>query len=1394
MAPLAQVNVKVMVTPAWRLGAPLLLALALVAPARAQYAFQQIAPNFIDVSTLPGAIAGPNGDDVLSATLTFPGGFAFPFYGSNRTQFKISTNGFLTFQTTHASSTASNQNLPSTTDPDAVVAPLWDDLVLPTTTPTPVGTTHYYLDDRGTPVDFSDDRVIVQWTNAYFFGASVPQPRQSFQAHLYANGDIQFHYGQLDSPQTDYTIGIENNDGTSAVNVYYGATNPTPGTGTPASTAYGFRIFIDVPVSPPNCATQTSPPDGATNVPYGSTTLTWTPPATGPTVQGYFLDVGTTAGGGEILAGLDVGNVTSFNAIGLEPGATYFWRVRPYNGVGAASGCSIFSFTTAGPVTSFPYLEAFTDPTFPPPNWTRFSNGNGTAQQWVRVSTAPIFAQSRFEDVTTGVAQDYLASPALASPSGGLGLTFKMWQSFGSNFGSVYKVLVSTDDQAEIADYVEVASWDEASPCPGAAAPPPTTTPAEPNCAISLAAYAGQTIYVAFLHQNDNGDNFNLDDVRFAEIPNQPVFSINPSGTVDFGTAGACSTRPEATQSFTISNSGAGTLVVTGVSFTSGSSASYTITSAPAFPIALAAGQSTTITVRFAPGVGDSGTQTGQLEVTYNTGSGAQTFTVDLTGTANPANFAFGKDAGYLYRNSVEACAASSPLPSPGTALVPFNDHVKITALTGGDFDDGYFDVPAAALDALIAGGSFRMFGRTAESLRITTNGNIYLSTGAPYGAAADRTITLPTISPGGVIAVAGMDLDLDPVDYAADDDGIGGTPGIWLGPADVDGDGDDELVVTWYHAYDFASPSLPNPAARYFTFQAILSDAGDQPNREDRVEIRFIDGLDPNGIPFRLNTNSTVSTPSMENDVVVGLSNAQGTAAAEYHENASGGPLYGSNLGVRFVAEVQAVADDAVAGWRMMGAPVEDFTVDRLADLNLVVGVAGEYPAFPQGNVRIDYDGIDWVLATSQSQTLVPGQGFMWYLFDAASTPDSTVFGPGTSQSYPLPMELEGTGKAVSLVAGNYPIPLHSDGKKWNLIANPFRESLDLTGLASWAIDGTLASAVGEIWQPLSTSPPFGTYVLTTDPQVGNVITAWQGLVVENESAVALAVPATAQTTGGTFVGRGGGSPLAEDVRVVAFQLAAGEEGGPVLDRAAILYFHPEAGVGWDLWDVTKLAPLSETYAAIAFGGERDGGAVAKAQESRPFESGPFEVPIQLDAVGMGGTLTLSWPSVVNVPEAWALTLTDLATGAVVNLREATGYTFEVEPAAQSPRGEGRFVPAIGALARGADRFVLRVEGTATGTEPGQDLPTAFALEGAYPNPFSGAATVRYAVPEAAHVTVEVFDLLGRRVVTLVDGEASPGYHTTRWVSDGLASGVYVVRMRSDSGFAQSRRVTVLK
>ena len=78
--------------------------------------------------------------------------------------------------------------------------------------------------------------------------------------------------------------------------------------------------------------------------------------------------------------------------------------------------------------------------------------------------------------------------------------------------------------------------------------------------------------------------------------------------------------------------------------------------------------------------------------------------------------------------------------------------------------------------------------------------------------------------------------------------------------------------------------------------------------------------------------------------------------------------------------------------------------------------------------------------------------------------------------------------------------------------------------------------------------------------------------------------------------------------------------------------------------------------------------------------------------------------------------------------------------------------------------------------------LPTRVELYPNYPNPFNPQTTIPFALPKASHITLTVYDVLGRAVATLADDDLPAGTHTVTWNAAAFASGLYLVRLTTDN------------
>ncbi len=99
----------------------------------------------------------------------------------------------------------------------------------------------------------------------------------------------------------------------------------------------------------------------------------------------------------------------------------------------------------------------------------------------------------------------------------------------------------------------------------------------------------------------------------------------------------------------------------------------------------------------------------------------------------------------------------------------------------------------------------------------------------------------------------------------------------------------------------------------------------------------------------------------------------------------------------------------------------------------------------------------------------------------------------------------------------------------------------------------------------------------------------------------------------------------------------------------------------------------------------------------------------------------------------------------------------------------------------------------TAIDDEAVQTLPSSLALAQNYPNPFNPTTTIEFTLPLAGHTRLEVFNVLGQRVVTLVDRALGGGTHQVQWDGADHPSGIYFYRLTHSEG-AQTRKMILVK
>lgn len=89
--------------------------------------------------------------------------------------------------------------------------------------------------------------------------------------------------------------------------------------------------------------------------------------------------------------------------------------------------------------------------------------------------------------------------------------------------------------------------------------------------------------------------------------------------------------------------------------------------------------------------------------------------------------------------------------------------------------------------------------------------------------------------------------------------------------------------------------------------------------------------------------------------------------------------------------------------------------------------------------------------------------------------------------------------------------------------------------------------------------------------------------------------------------------------------------------------------------------------------------------------------------------------------------------------------------------------------------------------------VPQKFKLEQNYPNPFNPTTTIKYALPTSSKVTIAVYNMIGQRVITLVNKRQEAGFHAVEFDASALASGMYMFRITAEN-YSEIKKLTLIK
>ena len=332
-----------------------------------------------------------------------------------------------------------------------------------------------------------------------------------------------------------------------------------------------------------------------------------------------------------------------------------------------------------------------------------------------------------------------------------------------------------------------------------------------------------------------------------------------------------------------------------------------------------------------------------------------------------------------------------------------------------------------------------------------------------------------------------------------------------------------------------------------------------------------------------------------------------------------------------------------------------------------------------------------------------------------------------------------------------------------WNQIANPCAFNVDWMDrlVPGGGVDASLWAWNGSSYVQAATLTPTGGY------WVNNTQDALRMLLLPYAEASLTESKAVAATT------------ARADLWRLGLQLSAGD----VTDATTVLGLAADANDGYDDADFGKPpCPPGRFLAVSSLLVQDDAGATRLAGDFRAPGAQGWRFPLLVQGnVGTAATLRLT--DLPNLPQEYAVALVDLSTGQAYDLRAGGGLVLPLLPSVEGIRYD---------LVIGTEAWLRGEVGETT------SMPRRTALLPNYPNPFNPSTKLVFELVAPSHARLEIFDVAGRYVATLLNGQTPGGRHVITW--DGRdsrgrtqASGAYFCRLTA-GGVTQTRPLTMLK
>ncbi len=512
-----------------------------------------------------------------------------------------------------------------------------------------------------------------------------------------------------------------------------------------------------------------------------------------------------------------------------------------------------------------------------------------------------------------------------------------------------------------------------------------------------------------------------------------------------------------------------------------------------------------------------------------------------------------------------------------------------------------------------------------------------------------------------------------------------------------------------------------------------------------------------------------------------------EGHTSADSDDNSSSSPgrkVDGTAFGSKYALGLRGSA-----GWRLVSTPTKNTSFKDLFGDVWIQGISNSDDEGAEFKNIVGWDEAEkqFINPNSVYDNMIPGRGYAIYVYDDARVEGEEGGFPkviNTNNTDGTVNEENTSPVTVNVSANDADQSGSIDGSDegWNLLGNPYGAEISVDALFTALKDANPnVNANIAVWDDDKTGGPGYIQLQEGDQEYISPFEAfWVRYEVDGVNTnVTLNKEELASNQDKSLIESSTKDDVELDLTLHGeegyfdtFTLAFSQNGNTNLNR-------------FDAYQLTSLDINSINLFSII-----SDKRITTKELPNELETG-MEFPLSYSANGRN-QLTFKWDINNNIPSDWGLTLIDKEVGREIDLRSAQEYSFSVNSNAKLKAvDEGNRLNKSSEDENGS-RFVLAIDPNLE-SQNNTELPGSIKLNPNYPNPFNPTTTIPYEITEDAEVRLTVWNMIGQKVATLVDGMVEAGTHEETWNAQSMPSGIYIARFEVN-GNVFTRKMTLIK